>query len=294
MINAMETSGTSPSNTSNLCATSGTSPSGASSPAVSIQPEAPNTPTPYSTQAAYLASVTADVTASITAAHEKFALAEKAFARDYGIAYGKVLFLARKKLADAGYGQLSRLLDNLSIPRSTAYAWIERYEISVGVKTAPVVPCEHCDQKFPSKTQLQKHLHLAHLDALMQQRAEKVQIQAEQIQAEQAQAEQTRVSRLHELEKAVETKTKEPFNSFRAAQAANAEYREMRKLSPNAELQYQLGRLLPAQCDGIQHTFIRAVEAALAEQGDKTKTVKLFREVIAQFQGFVREFDAQQ
>jgi len=134
MINAMETSGTSPSNTSNQCATSGTSPSGTSSPAVSIQPEAPNTPTPYSTQAAYLASVTADVTASITAAHEKFALAEKAFARDYGIAYGKVLFLARKKLADAGYGQLSNLLDNLSIPRSTAYFWINKYEISEGIR----------------------------------------------------------------------------------------------------------------------------------------------------------------
>ncbi|MGB6776922.1 MAG: C2H2-type zinc finger protein [Terriglobales bacterium] len=118
--------------------------------------------TPYSTQANYLAGVTATVTAEITAAHEKFSTGEKAFAQDYGISYGKVLFHARKKLADAGYGQLSNLLDKLSIARSTAYFWIEKYEISIGVKKLPAIPCEHCEQTFPSKTQLKKHVRREH------------------------------------------------------------------------------------------------------------------------------------
>jgi hypothetical protein len=96
----------------------------------------------YDTQASYKASIVSSVEASIRAAHEKFTTGEKAFARDYGIAYGKVLYEARQKLNDAGYGQLSSLLDNLNIPRSTAYLWMEKYEISVGIKEAKPVKKE--------------------------------------------------------------------------------------------------------------------------------------------------------
>jgi len=83
----------------------------------------------YATQASYLQSIETQVQADIMAAYTKFHEGEGAFARDYGLAYGKVIFLARKKLADAGYGQLSQMLDNLNIPRSTAYRWMEQCQL---------------------------------------------------------------------------------------------------------------------------------------------------------------------
>jgi hypothetical protein len=124
------------------------------------------TATAYSTQASYLASVEEQVTVDLKAASERFNLATMKFERDYGIAYGRALWNARKKLNDAGYGQLSSLLDKLSIPRSTAYFWLEKYEVDACIKVLPVIPCPHCEMTFPSKTQMKHHLHHAHLSKL--------------------------------------------------------------------------------------------------------------------------------
>lgn len=102
-----------------------------------------------STQASYLASVEIRVKDALIAAH-KMCLRQVRLRshRDYGIAYSKVLFNARKILNDAGYGQLSKMLENLSIPRSTACFWIKKFEVSEGFKTLRVVPCEHCEETF--------------------------------------------------------------------------------------------------------------------------------------------------
>jgi hypothetical protein len=80
-------------------------------------------------------------------------------------------------------------------------------------------------------------------------------------------------------------------NSFRAAQEANAQYHRDRKDSPNAELQYQLNRLLPALCDGAQHAFVRTVEEALEEDCDKQYTIDLFKQVIKAFEKHVESFE---
>lgn len=97
----------------------------------------------YQTQAAYLDGVdrralVTKATEQVRLAYERFLCAESAFARDYGLVYGKALWVARKQLNDAGYGQLSDFLHNLNIPRRTAYDWIRKYEISVGLKTEAI------------------------------------------------------------------------------------------------------------------------------------------------------------
>jgi len=58
-----------------------------------------------------------------------------------GLDLGKICCEWRDKLkSKGGYNTkgkgLVQLLDELSIPRSTAYWWINRYELSIGVKTA--------------------------------------------------------------------------------------------------------------------------------------------------------------
>jgi len=88
----------------------------------------------YNTQATYLASVEEQVTADLKAGSEQFNRGEMKFERDYGLVFGKALWHARKRLADAGYGQLSKMLDKLCIPRSTAYYWIEKFEVNEGIK----------------------------------------------------------------------------------------------------------------------------------------------------------------
>jgi hypothetical protein len=94
------------------------------------------TATAYSTQASYLASIEANVRQDLLAAYEKFSSGESAFSRDFGLEYGKAIWHACQKLKEAKYGQLSQFLDNLGIPRSTAYRWMDAYEISIGTKQA--------------------------------------------------------------------------------------------------------------------------------------------------------------
>lgn len=70
----------------------------------------------------------------IEAAWKKYQVTEK-----YGLEFGKALCRYRDEhKSKGGNGSkgkgLGQLLDELSIPKSTAYWWINRYEISIGVK----------------------------------------------------------------------------------------------------------------------------------------------------------------
>lgn len=79
----------------------------------------------------------ADATAAereILSAWREYQITEK-----YGLDFGKVCCKWRDKVKSKGGGGtkgqgLVQLLDELSIPKSTAYWWIDRYEVSIGKK----------------------------------------------------------------------------------------------------------------------------------------------------------------
>lgn len=79
---------------------------------------------------------------------------------DFGlVCYGWALRLDKSK---GGYGTngagLSEILNVLGIPRHVVDYAISVYKASIGQG----IPCEHCTETFPSKTQLKKHQHNKH------------------------------------------------------------------------------------------------------------------------------------
>ena len=116
-------------------------------------------PTPlYDTQATYKASVTEPATAEIRSAWGN--------CKKNGMEFGKVCskwresFKSRGGFGSKGEG-LSGILTVLDIPRHIADYWVEKYELSIGAKELPHA-CEHCEEKFPSKSQLKRHVHKKH------------------------------------------------------------------------------------------------------------------------------------
>jgi hypothetical protein len=57
-----------------------------------------------------------------------------------------------------GEGQLSEILRVLSIPQYVVDYAISVYKASIG----DGIPCDHCTETFPSKTQLKRHQHKKH------------------------------------------------------------------------------------------------------------------------------------
>jgi len=76
--------------------------------------------------------------AEIAAAWQKYQQVEKR-----GLEFGETVYRWREKFASRSGGiatrgkGLSPILDAIGIPKSTAYWWIDRYEVSVGLKAAP-------------------------------------------------------------------------------------------------------------------------------------------------------------
>jgi hypothetical protein len=88
---------------------------------------ATSTVTVYDTQATYKAM-------AIEELRQAWQACEK-----HSLAFGKVCYKWRERLSDQGSRSntgLRSYLDEVGIPVSTAYYWIEKYEISIGVKQA--------------------------------------------------------------------------------------------------------------------------------------------------------------
>jgi hypothetical protein len=87
----------------------------------------------------------------------------------YGMEFGRVCCEWRDKFKAQGKkGQgLSPILEKVGVPSSTAYWWMDKYEVSIGAKVEPVPPgmpteCPVCGEKFPSKGKAQKHRNREH------------------------------------------------------------------------------------------------------------------------------------
>src|SRR5580692_3531354 len=74
----------------------------------------------------------------ITAAWKSYQKVEK-----YGLEFGATVYKWREEFASKSRGigtkgkGLSPILDTIGIPKSTAYWWINRYEVSLGLRAAP-------------------------------------------------------------------------------------------------------------------------------------------------------------
>jgi hypothetical protein len=71
------------------------------------------------------------------------------------------------------------ILEQCSIPKSTAYWWMEKYEISVGLREAPLMPgkptdCEVCGLHFRSVGKYEKHRRKDHPDTPREKKPPKV------------------------------------------------------------------------------------------------------------------------
>jgi hypothetical protein len=82
-----------------------------------------------------------------------------------GLAFGRACYEWRTKFSAQGtHGDFSfsGILKGLDIPRHIADYWADKYKAGIGEG----IPCEHCTETFPSKTQLRKHVHVKHLPTI--------------------------------------------------------------------------------------------------------------------------------
>src|SRR5208283_3255449 len=80
-----------------------------------------------------------------------------------GLEFGRVCSEWRTKFKAQGThtdASFSGILKSLDIPRHIADYWADQYEFKTGKHS---IPCPECTETFPSKNQLKKHQHKAHL-----------------------------------------------------------------------------------------------------------------------------------
>ena len=78
-----------------------------------------------------------------------------------GLAFGRQCHEWGEKFKAQGsrHGStFQEILKGLDIPRHIADYWADKHKASIGQG----IPCEHCTETFPSKTQLKKHQHNKH------------------------------------------------------------------------------------------------------------------------------------
>ena len=228
-----------------------------------------------------------------------------------GIDFGRACYEYRNEHRSAGGAGskgkgLVQLLDELSCPKSTAYYWIERYEVSIGNKAEGIETiCRACGGIFSSKKKCRKHFGKAHpeLLKLTAEQEEKRRLRMLEVAAKRAAADAAADAAAAVDQKYAGMSNREKYkqmakdngtyvNSFRAAQEANVEYRAARKASATAELEYQLNRLLPQLCDGGEHSFIRALDGALAEDKNHEYVIELLGMVIEKLGVYKAKFSA--
>ena len=80
-----------------------------------------------------------------------------------GLEFGRVCSEWRTKFKAQGThtdASFSGILKSLDIPRHLADYWADKYEFETGKHS---IPCPECTETFPSKNQLRKHRHKAHM-----------------------------------------------------------------------------------------------------------------------------------
>jgi hypothetical protein len=90
--------------------------------------------------------------------------------RTKGLEFGRVCYEWLERLGGKSVGGrqssgdgLAGILAQLNIPRHIADYWMHEYEFANGLGA---VPCLHCDERFPSKSKLRKHVHKKHPEAV--------------------------------------------------------------------------------------------------------------------------------
>jgi hypothetical protein len=173
----------------------------------------------------------------------------------HGLHFGEVCYKWRNEFkSKGGAGSkgtgLVQVLDRLEIPRSTAYWWIERYEIAAGIRQEKPpqgnpATCTDCGAQFPSLTKYKRHARQVHGKEYRRPPYPPI--------WETPAFEQTKWIDFPKVDE------------FRAAHEALAITREQRKHSPAVDLLCRLDQLLHYQGDGVDHVFVTGVQSALEE-----------------------------